>query len=381
VRYLSEFFASGETDRSRSVVRLAFSLDAVCCTLGLLLTALASKTAAGLLHLEGREAVIVVVSASVAMAIPVATSRALLGVFAEFTLISRAQIIIAVVRTITVCAVALTGSGLITIVLAITILAVVESSTFVALALRATRKRLGRALMSSSFAPLKGRRRQMLHFVVLTDLSTLLSTATKQVDTLMVGLLAGPREAGYYRLARSLTSPAGKVGGPVQAILYPKLSRAESMGKYAEADAATRRTRLLVCLPLTVAALCAIPLVGPTIVLLAGRDFQRATGPAIALVVGVAVSFATLHVRPVFLARDKLGALLFMTSVPAIVLVVVMVPMADTFGASGVAWARSAAVAIGSLMMILYLRSPAGRHGARPAEQGPHTADRTEQSL
>jgi O-antigen/teichoic acid export membrane protein len=221
----------------------------------------------------------------------------------------------------------------------------------------------------------------MVHFVVMADLTTLVSSAIKQVDLLLVGAFAGPSEAGYYRLAKSLTAPAGNVGAPIQTVLYPKLARAESQRDFAAADRITRRTVLLVCLPLAVAALCSIPLVHPIIVLLAGTAYTDATAPAIALVAGVAVSFATLHLRPVFLARDKLAALLALTVGPSLAVLVAMVPAADSQGATGVAWTRSAAVALGSLLMLLYIHSRRGRHSGHAADANNPKVIATESPL
>jgi O-antigen/teichoic acid export membrane protein len=369
VRFLSEYLAAGAAERGRAVVRLAFSVDAVWAALGLLLTIALAQPASALLHMEGRADLVIIVALGGAVAAPVATSRALLSVFGEFKSTSRVQIVGALIRTAAVCAVAFRGLGLAAVVWALTIAAAVESALFVTVAFRAARRRLGKAIMASSLAALEGKRRNMLRFVVMADLTSLVGAAIKQVDTLLVGALAGPREAGFYRLAKALTGPAGNVGGPVQAILYPKLARAESLGDYAGADAVTRRTILRLCIPLSLAALCCVPLVRPVIVLVAGDDFQGATAPAVALVVGVAISFATLHLRPIFLARDKLTALLTLTIIPALAVVAGMIPAAAATGATGVAWARTAAVAVGSLMMILYVRSAAGRHTGRTADR------------
>jgi O-antigen/teichoic acid export membrane protein len=122
-----------------------------------------------------------------------------------------------------------------------------------------------------------------------------------------------------------------------------------------------------VSLPLALAALLCLPFVSPLIQLVAGPEFRGAVGPTIALVVGAALSFATLHVRPLFLVRHQLRAMLAFTTVVAVISVATFIPAAAWFGATGVAWARTVTVVLGVMAMLYYLRRTRRTQMTQPA--------------
>lgn len=368
VRYVAEFRAAGDMPRVRAAVRAGFLLDACWGAAGLLVAVAVARPAAGLLSIDGYAEMIAVVAIGASVAAPASTSRAVLSVFERFKTISHVQVSVSVLRALSVIAVALGGFGLWGVIWTLTVVSLLEGVLFVSIAVRAARHELGPAVLRAPLAPLRGRVRDIAHFLVLSDLSTLASTAIKQVDTLVLGLLTGPREAGYYRLAKSLTAPSGNVGVPVQTLLYPRLAAAEAEGDFRRADDLVRRTVRRVCLPLAFAALLCIPLVGPVIRLVAGEEFEGSTGPAIALVAGVALSFATLHVRPVFLVRDQLRALLGLTVATSTASLAAFFPAAAGFGADGVAWARTLMVGLGTLLMLYFLHRTRQRRHAHSVD-------------
>ena len=357
VRYVSEFRAQADPERARAVVRGGFLLDSVWGLGGLAVVALATPLASRILHIEDHAAVVPVVALGLAVAAPVTTARAVLGVFDRFDVISNLQLAIALSRVVSVCAAALAGLGLLGIVWTMSAVGFVECGVFVVASLRTARAGLGGGIRGVSLSLLRGSKRRILGFLGYSGLTTLLSTAVKQVDTLLLGAVAGPRAAGYYRLAKSLTSPAANVGVPLQSVLYPKLARAASRQDVAAGHEMVRRIFWRTEVPLAVAAMLCIPLVEPAIHILAGPSFDGAVAPAIALVVGVAVSFATLHQRPVFLVHLRLRALLAFTLAISVASLVAFVPAASTFGVAGLAWTRTIVLFVGVLAMAAYLRS------------------------
>ncbi len=357
VRYMTEFRAVDDLDRCRAVTRGGMLLDAAWGAGGLLLVAILAVPSSAVLHVRDYAVLMPVVALGMAATAPVATSRAILGVFERFDVVSNLQFLVATIRVASVCAVALGGFGLPGIVWTLATVSAIECAVFVAASLRVSRQNLGGGIRGASLSALRGRRRAILGFVGYAGLTSLAASAFKQLDTLLVGVLVGPSAAGYYRLAKTLTSPAASVGIPLQAVLYPRLARAQSEGDASGGAVIVRRVFWRVELPLAGAALLSIPFIAPVIRLLAGSDFVGAVGPTIALVVGVAVAFATLHQRPLFLVRYKLRALLLFTVAMSLGSLAVFVPAADLMGVDGVAWARTAVLALGVGAMAVYLRS------------------------
>lgn len=374
VRYLAEFHVGGDAARASAVVRLGVLLDLTWGALGLALVAVSSVLAAQVLSIDGYADLIVVVALGACMAAPVNTSRAVLSVFERFTTISTLQVVVALIRAASVIAVALGGLGLRGVVWTLTAVALLEGVLFLAAAVRVAKTRLGGSILRAPLSPLRGRLREMTRFIVAADLTSLASSAIKQADTLVLGLLSSPREAGYYRLAKSLTVPAANVGTPVQTLLYPRLAASETRGDFRLADRLERRVVRRLCLPLALAALLCLPLVGPVIRLVAGEEFEGATGAGHALVVGVALSFATLHVRPVFLIRGHLRVLLALTVATSVASLAAFFPAAAQFGADGVAWARTLVVGLGTLGMLYFIhRTRLSRHANAVDQTNEHT--------
>lgn len=356
VRYLAEFEKSSDVDKSRAVIRAGFILDMTWGLGGVLLVTALAVPAALVLNIASDTWLIPVAALGLATAAPAATSRAVLGVFDRFDIISTRQFGVAIIRALSVCAVALGGFGLDAIIWTLAGTSLLEGAIFVSAAMGVARRRL-HGLRGGSIAMFRSRAREMVGFVGYSGLTTLASSAIKQVDTLIVGAIAGPREAGYYRLAKSLTAPAGNVGIPIQTVLYPRLAMAQSAGEAEQVDRAVRQTFIRAELPLAALALLAVPFIPLAVQVLAGEEFTGAVWPTIALVIGVAASFATLHQRPVFLVRSLLRPLLWFTLAVSGASVVLFVPASFAFGADGVAWARTAVVISGAFAMGIYLRS------------------------
>lgn len=357
VRYLAEFNSSGEPDKARAIVRGGLLLDVAWGIGGLMLVSALGYPASRVLHISEHADLIPVVALGLAVVAPAATSRAVLAAFDRFDAISSRQFVVAIVRCLSVCAVALAGLGLSGVIWTLSIVSVIECAIFVTGALSVTQTHLGAGVRGASLGVLRDRRRELVGFLGYSGLTTLAGSAIKHADTLILGAIAGPREAGYYRLAKSLTAPAGNVGVPLQTVLYPRLAGVVSMGDSRRAHEIVKHTFLRGELPLALAALVCLPLVPLGIRVLAGSAFDGAILPAVALVVGVSVSFATLHQRPVFLVRNQMRSLFWFTIAGALATLAAFVPASEVLGATGVAWARTVLLAISSVLMAIYLRS------------------------
>jgi len=148
-------------------------------------------------------------------------------------------------------------------------------------------------------------------------------------------------------------------------MLYPRLASAEAVGDRPRADLLVRRAVLRLCLPLALLSLVSLPAVSPVIGLVAGREYGPAAAPTAVLVVGVALSLLTLPVRSLFLVRNQVTAMFWFTTAVSIVCLVAYWPLGAAAGATGIAWARTGTVLIGTAAMVGYLRRT-GRNRSQP---------------
>lgn len=227
--------------------------------------------------------------------------------------------------------------------------------------LRRLERRSVRSEFGRSRRPLKldldGRGREILRFMVLTDLTTLSSVMVKHLDLLVLGSFAGPAVAGQYRLARSVSSPAAAVLRPLQAVAYPRLVGLAASGGARELRREIRLYVVRLSLPLAVLgglAVSAIPLALP---LLAGAEYAAAGTPAVILGIGSVAGIAAFWVRPAALALGREGSLLVIGFCMTLLTVGSYFVLAEPFGAAGVAAARALfAVVVGSAIAAVVVR-------------------------
>src|SRR3546814_7334822 len=67
----------------------------------------------------------------------------------------------------------------------------------------------------------------IMGFAFSSNLSMTLSTSVQEFDVLLVGALADPASAGLYYMAKRMAKAAQQLGGQVQAVLYPDVTRSE----------------------------------------------------------------------------------------------------------------------------------------------------------
>lgn len=377
VRYLSEYRARGDSRKARAVVTSGLLLDSSWSVAGIAIVAGTAGVGAHALgvHTQSRFLLFLLSGISAGVGSPATTARAVLSTLGRFDLFSRAQMTVSIVRAASLVAVARSGGGVIGVVATLTSVAAFEAALFIGLANRELKRDLGGGIFAGRPSELRERWREMGSFVLYADLTSLAGASIKQVDVLIVGLFSDPTHAGYLRLAKSLTTPASNFAGPIQTVLYPQVADAVARGDDAEVRRTLRHAVRRLGLPLGVATLVTLPFVSWFVRVFAGSKFVPATHITQVLLVGVAISFASIHQRPVFLALGEMKPFLLIGTGTALACVAGFFVAAPTEGALGVAFARTVLVTIGVLVAWLYLRRRVSHRGysmqARPVTGVP----------
>jgi O-antigen/teichoic acid export membrane protein len=155
-----------------------------------------------------------------------------------------------------------------------------------------------------------------------------------------VGVFAGAAAAGFYRVAINLGQLFGSVVGPLQSVVYQRLSSLRGTSSPQALADAVQRSAVWVAAPLAALGAAAIPLAPLAVRLTIGARFAPAGGMAQVMVLLGATWVLFLWVRPLAftLGEVRLWALTglgvaifslggFAVAVPA-------------FGAIGAAWVR-----------------------------------------
>src|SRR5262245_39061821 len=226
VKYLGEFTTTGETRKALAVPKLAYVIDSGLGVVGFVAVALVAPWAAAhVLHNGSLAPLLIVAAAAQATSAPADTSRAVLSSFGRFDAIAWQRGCTTVVRLVLVLMALGLGGGMSGFVYATCAAVVVDSLTAAWLAHAVLCRSLGQAWWHGRRHDVAPRLREMCDFLVFTDLTSLVAVFVKQADVVILGWIAGPVEAGYYRLARSITTPAATGTESLQSVLYPRVAQ------------------------------------------------------------------------------------------------------------------------------------------------------------
>jgi O-antigen/teichoic acid export membrane protein len=371
-RFTAVARAADDTQALRALVRLSILLD-----LGLALVAGAVVAASSVLFtgavLDSQAAPAVPVLAAVlgACAAPVTSARAVLATYDAITLVSRVATVMIALRVFATVLIVWLRPSTVGVMVTLVVVGLCEAGIYAFTSLRRVSKHIGPGLLTAPLSPLRWMRREMVRFTFYAAMSSLVGTAVKYLDVLVVGWARGPVEGGYYRLAKSVTNVLAVPATTAQSVLYPRLSQLAASEEIMRMRRRISRFSLLVGLPLACCTLLCVPLLPTAIQLVAGRDFSPAGAPAMLLVASLAVSALFVVLRPAYLAVGEMRAFLVLTTTTALLSITAFAAVAQPYGASGVATARLVVVGVvGNMFGMLYLNWALRRRASRGQAAG-----------
>ena len=376
VKYLGEFTTTGESRKALAVPKLAYVIDGLLGVVGVAVVALlAPLAAAHILHDGSLVPLLIVAGVAQTAAAPSETSRAVLSTFGRFDAIALQQSGITAVRFALVLLAVGLGGGVHGFVYATCAAAVLDSLLAGWLAHRVIRGSLGYAWWHGRRRDVAPRLGEMRHFLVYTELTTLVSVFVKQADVVILGWIRGPVEAGYYRLARSITTPATTGTLSLQSVLYPKVTQLTASPEPVDLLARARRWFLRAGLPLGLASLVFVPVVPQIIDVLAGPDYLGAVAATQWLLVGSAFILTCFWLRPIQLATHQVRFMFVTSIIIGVVALAGFALLSEPFGAAGVAAVRTVVAGFfGTGVGLWWLRRQA-RSGALSHTPGANEHD------
>jgi O-antigen/teichoic acid export membrane protein len=203
----------------------------------------------------------------------------------------------------------------------------------------------------SAFVTAIQENRRILRFMVQTNLANSLGLFWMQLGTLAVGAVAGPAEAGGFRIAQRLAKAIAKPMEPITRALYPELARL-----VADREHATVR-RVLVRISAIAAGLSALVVLitglagGEIVRLVAGAQFAFAHSLLFLLSIAAAIELTGFALEPFHLAHGRTGRVLRSRAVGAMIYLILLALLLRQTGGEGAATAAICA----SLVIVVQL--------------------------
>jgi len=169
-------------------------------------------------------------------------------------------------------------------------------------------------------------------FVIATSLSAAVSTASRKLLVLLVGVLGGAAMAGIYRVAAQLGEGLLKLAQALLRAVYPELVR--DPGKARAIAGKISRIAVITGLAVVILSLLA----GEWIILaIAGSAFLPAYLPMVLLSASAALELAGASLEALLVARGKAMTTLMLRGVPLVIGLASLSWLMASFGATGAA--------------------------------------------
>lgn len=336
VKYLAEFSVRGEAERAVAVCKLCYLLDMGIALLSFAIVAMSAGWAGErIVHSQDETYLMVVFAAAFLPRSLVGTSRAVLATLGRFSALAWVEGLTAILRTVAVLGLILTGSGVAGVVWGNGAALAFQGVLLGVIAYPSIKRAWGGSWVTASLRTLTGRYRDLLGFLFYNDLNVLLGVFLKQFDLTLVGYFRGPGEAGFYKLAKSLGGVFGYVQGPLQSVVYPRIARAR-LG-FEDLKGLVSHLTFKVGFPLAILALATIPFV-PWITLFVGKAYGPTVVAARIFVASSAVGLTFFWLRPLYLSSGGEKVWAAATGLSSVAFIAVGLVSLVLWGYLGITW-------------------------------------------
>jgi len=337
-KFVVEFRTKGDPAGASAVVKLCYLVDAVVgVAAGAVLFLTADWTARLFVGSAGAADAIRLYAVSTIVAVPAATSSALLRVAGRFRWLAYQSAGEMVVRLVAVAAaVVVVGARIVPVLWAYLFAAAVGTAALAILAARASRE-LG--LSRWAEAPLhllRGDLRRILGFVAYSNLSGTSRLVTGRADVLVLGLFSDPMSVGLYRLARTVSDPLAGLFNPIYQAVYPEMSRLVHERDFDRVRLLSDRMKRLIASLVFPACILGTLMAGWAVPWVFGSDFGGAV-PLVRIMLWQLVWTPYLWLPGLLLAMGRARLVAAVTALDALDYLLLLFLLVPPFGATGAA--------------------------------------------
>ena len=349
IRFGALHVAQNQPERLARLLGFTTTLDWGSAAIGAIIAVVAVPLVAPLLHWSIAEQGTAAIFGAVLLLTTGATPTGMLRLFDRFDLLTYTEAIAPVVRLLGSVLAWWLGGGIVAYLLVwgLATFSQMIGQWAAALFIQCSRIALGRR----SFALAVKENRRLWRFMLQTNFSNSLSLFWMQTGTLAVGSVAGAVQAGGFRIADRMAKGVIKPVETLTRALYPEMARLVATDERAVLRKVFIRTSWIAA-AFSLAIVCIAGAAGgPILALVAGKEFEFASGYLFLLAISAAIDLTGFALEPFHNAHGRSGRVLRSRAVGAAVYAFLLAILLPAIGAEGAAFASIGA----SLVMFLQL--------------------------
>jgi O-antigen/teichoic acid export membrane protein len=307
-RYISSFRATGRNAELKSICKFGYGLDLISAVAAFILVAATSWwVARNFLNVPEMSWLMIAYAASLPLYSLAGTSSAILLSWQEFRWLARLQILNKAIALIAIVALLSTGMGVPAVVLGTALGQATNGLMLTAVATYVLHRDRACFWWSASLRHITPLRSELTAFSVWSYLATTLSGLMAQVPLMLLGRFRAPEEAGFYRLAMTLTTASSYLESSLGRIAYPVLSARWAAGDREQLIYMVNRWTLRGGLPAGVLLLLVIPL-GPIMIPMAfGFSYSPMIPGLQVMMIGAVASTVFFWQTSLYFASGKIA--------------------------------------------------------------------------
>lgn len=369
IRFGALHLARGRNDRLARLFGFTATLDTISGLVGAAIAVIGVRLAGPLLHWSPETHTPAALFGVVILLASGGTPSGMLRLFDRFDLQAYCEAVGPIIRFTGAVSAWLLGGGILAflVVWGLAVLSQTIAQWIAAIALNGARLTIGRR----AFARALRENRRLWRFMLQTNISNSLGLFWMQLGTLAVGAVAGPIQAGGFRIAHRVAKGIAKPVEIITRALYPELARLIAANNHSVVRMVLINASWLAA-GLAVLLMLITGFAGAQILhVIAGSRFEFAHTYLFLLSAAAAIDLAGFALEPFLSAHGRPGRVLRSRLVGALCYLVLLSALLPTIGPNGAAIASIGASFIIFAQLALSVVRIIRRHEPQPASVQP----------
>ena len=369
-----------DSQRAAGVFQLSYLIDAVTGVIGFaVVIPLAFVVGPGLVGDNGTLLIVLYAITLLAGTVD-GSSQAALRLLGRFRLMATYTVGLEMARVGLLVGALLISQSLVAVILALLAQRMLAAIVQVVATTESFRATTGRALFAEpALKAVADLRRRMLTTVFHTNIVSYARLTQTQLPTIVLGAIAGPAQAGLYKVGMAASAIVGRLAEPAYVSVLPRMSRLFAAGNKDAVKRLIERASLI-SVPVMIAALAGVILLrDPILTVLGGQEATDAAPVLAAGATAYAINGALFWNIGVLFAADRARSVAAISIVAAVMQAVLLIPLVVAFDATGAALSYLMSMALINLVAtVLALRVAArgsDRRSAVPDALAPRPAE------